>query len=168
MAEFASHGVANAGLTTGIIGTALGVLNGGLGFLNNNGRGFYNYGCGNMVCPTPRIVTQDDLNYVQELAKKDSQIALLQSEQNTEVKIADVYERLINRINSDRREQDAWNASQSVANATMSSAIATNTASISALNNTVAGITKTVVPITSVCPEPMPLKNSWTAPTAAA
>ena len=168
MAEFASHGVANAGLTTGIIGTALGVLNGGLGFLTNNGRGFYNYGCGNMVCPTPRIVTQDDLNYVQELAKKDSQIALLQSEQNTEVKIADVYERLITRINADRREQDAWNASQSVANATMSSAIATNTASISAINNTLACITKTVVPITSVCPEPMPLKNSWTAPTAAA
>ena len=168
MAEFASHGVANAGLTTGIIGTALGVLNGGLGFLGNNGRGFYNYGCGNMVCPTPRIVTQDDLNYVQELAKKDSQIALLQSEQNTEVKIADVYERLITRINADRREQDAWNASQSVANATMSSAIATNTASISAINNTLACITKTVVPITSVCPEPMPLKNSWTAPTTAA
>ena len=50
----------------------------------------------------------------------------------------------------------------------MSSAIATNTASISAINNTLACITKTVVPITSVCPEPMPLKNSWTAPTAAA
>ena len=166
MAEFASHGVANAGLTTGIIGTALGVLNGGLGFLTNNGRGIYGYG--NMVCSAPRIITQDDLNYVQELAKKDSQIALLQSEQNTEVKIADVYERLITRINADRREQDAWNASQSVANATMSSAIATNTASINALNNTVSCITKTVVPITSVCPEPMPLKNSWTAPTAAA
>lgn len=168
MAEFASHGVANAGLTTGIIGTALGVLNGGLGFLNNNGRGMFNYGYGNMGCFAPRIITQEDLNYVQELGKKDSQIALLQSEQNTEVKIADVYERLITRINADRHEQDAWNASQSVANATMSAAIATNTASISALNNTVAGITKTVVPITSVCPEPMPLKNSWTAPTAAA
>ncbi len=166
MAEFASHGVANAGLTTGIIGTALGVLNGGLGFLNGNGRGIYGYG--NMGCPAPRIITQEDLNYVQELGKKDSQIALLQSEQNTEVKIADVYERLITRINADRREQDAWNASQSVANATMSAAIATNTASISALNNTVAGITKTVVPITSVCPEPMPLKNSWTAPTTTA
>lgn len=170
MAEFASHGVANAGLTTGIIGTALGVLNGGFGLLNGNGRGMFNYGYGygNMGCSAPRIVTQEDLNYVQELGKKDSQIALLQSEQNTEVKIADVYERLITRINADRREQDAWNASQSVANATMSAAIATNTASISALNNTVAGITKTVVPITSVCPEPMPLKNSWTAPTTTA
>lgn len=168
MAEFASHGVANAGLTTGIIGTALGVLNGGFGLLNGNGRGMFNYGYGNVGGPAPRVVTQEELNYVQELGKKDSQIALLQSEQNTEVKIADVYERLITRINADRREQDAWNASQSVANATMSAAIATNTASISALNNTVAGITKTVVPITAVCPEPMPLKNSWTAPTTTA
>lgn len=31
MAEFASKGVANAGLTTGIIGTAGWLLNGGLG-----------------------------------------------------------------------------------------------------------------------------------------
>jgi hypothetical protein len=30
------------------------------------------------------------------------------------------------------------------------------------------GLTKTVIPITSVCPEPMPALNSWTAPTAAA
>ena len=30
------------------------------------------------------------------------------------------------------------------------------------------GLTKTVIPITSVCPEPMPQYNSWTAPTAAA
>ena len=29
MAEFASRGVANAGLTTGIVGSALGLLNGG-------------------------------------------------------------------------------------------------------------------------------------------
>lgn len=57
MAEFASHGVANAGLTTGIIGTALGVLNGGLGLLNGNGRGIFNYGYGPVPCDTPRFVT---------------------------------------------------------------------------------------------------------------
>lgn len=27
------------------------------------------------------------------------------------------------------------------------------------------GLTKTIVPITNVCPEPMKLYNSWTAPT---
>ena len=35
--------------------------------------------------------------------------------------------------------------------------------SIAALN----ALTKTVIPITNVCPEPMPMYNSWTAPTTA-
>lgn len=39
-------------------------------------------------------------------------------------------------------------------------------AGLAALQNTVANITKTIVPITSVCPQPMPEFNSWTAPTA--
>ena len=41
-------------------------------------------------------------------------------------------------------------------------------AGLAALQNTVANITKTIVPITSVCPQPMPEFNSWTAPTAPA
>lgn len=157
MAEFASHGVANAGLTTGIIGTALGVLNGGLGLLNNNGN---NINCCN------RFVTKDELNYVQEIGKKDAEIALLKSEQNTEVKIADVYERLITRINADAKAQADWNATQSVANAQMSSAIATNANSIAALQNVCGQITKTIVPKDAICPEYMNRYNSWTAPTA--
>lgn len=157
MAEFASHGVANAGLTTGIIGTALGVLNGGLGLLNNNGN---NINCCN------RFVTKDELNYVQEIGKKDAEIALLKSEQNTEVKIADVYERLITRINADAKAQADWNATQSVANAQMSSAIATNANSIAALQNVCGQITKTIVPKDAICPEYMNRYNNWTAPTA--
>lgn len=39
-------------------------------------------------------------------------------------------------------------------------------AALTALQNTVANITKTIVPITSVCPQPMPQYNSWTAPAA--
>ena len=41
-------------------------------------------------------------------------------------------------------------------------------AGLAALQATVANITKTIVPITSVCPQPMPEYNSWTAPTTAA
>lgn len=157
MAEFASHGVANAGLTTGIIGTALGVLNGGLGILNGNG----------IVNPNnSSYVTQKDLDYVQELARKDSEIALLKSEQNTEIKIADVYERIMTRVNADARAQADWNTAQSVANAQMSSAIATNANSIAALKDICGQITKTVVPKDVVCPEYMTRYNSWTAPTA--
>ena len=157
MAEFASHGVANAGLTTGIIGTALGVLNGGLGILNGNGI---------INSNNSNYVTQKDLDYVQELSKKDSEIALLKSEQNTEIKIADVYERIMTRVNADARAQADWNAAQAVANSQMSSAIATNANSIAALQGIVGNITKTVVPKDVVCPEYMTRYNSWTAPTA--
>ena len=140
--EYASLGVGNAGLATGIIGTALGVLNGGLGLLSGNTGTNANNG----------YVTKDELKYVKELAQKDSQISLLQSEQNTEVKIADVYERVMTRINADQRAQAEWNTSQSVANAQMSAAIATNASSIAALQGCCNQITKLVVPNSSICP----------------
>lgn len=148
-------GRATAGLTTGIIGTALGVMNGGLGLLGNGnwGRGYVD---------GQQFVTKDELNYVQTISAKDAEIALLKSEQNTEVKIADVYERLITRINADARAQADVNAAQSVYNATANSAINLLQNQVCVLNS----LTKTVVPITNVCPEPMPAKNSWTAPTA--
>lgn len=43
------------------------------------------------------------------------------------------------------------------------------TANLSCMQGNIAtlmGLTKTIVPITNVCPEPMKLYNSWTAPTA--
>lgn len=149
------NGSITGALTTGIIGTALGVLNGGAGLLNIHGGA----NGGNTY------VTKDELNYVREISAKDSEIALLKSEQNTEVKIADVYERIMTRVNADARAQADWNAAQSVANAQMSSAIATNAASIAALQGICSGLTKTVIPISNVCPAPMEKYNSWTAPT---
>lgn len=169
MAEFASSGVGTAGLTTGIIGTALSVLNGGLGNVLG-GIGGIGGNAANLATVAMQLgdhyATKDDVKYARELAEKDSEIALLKSEQNTEVKIADVYERLITRINQEARDQAAWNASQSVANTQMSAAIATNAGSISAIQGILGGITKTVVPKTAICPEPMDRYNSWTAPTA--
>lgn len=153
--EYASKSVGTAGLTTGIIGTALGALAGGSGLL----------GLGMNSGNSANYVTKDELNYVQTINSKDCEISLLKSEQNTEVKIADVYERLAKRINDEVRAQSDWNAAQAVNNAQMSSAIAVNANSIAALQNTCNGLTKTIIPITNVCPEPMKLYNSWTAPT---
>lgn len=110
-------------------------------------------------------VTKDELNYVQQIASKDSEIALLKSEQNTEVKITDVYERVMTRVNQNQRDQADWNASQSVVNAQISAAIATNNASISTLQNCCNNLTKIVIPADNVCPKPMAMYNSWTAPT---
>lgn len=152
--EYSSNGKGNLGVTLGAIGTGLSVLNGGLG----------NIGWGNAYHNTDggRYVTKDELDYVQTISAKDSEIALLKSEQNTEIKIADVYERIMTRVNADARAQADVNAAQMVYNANANSAISVLQNQVSVLN----GLTKTVVPITSVCPEPMPAKNSWTAPTA--
>lgn len=175
--EYASKGVAGAGLGLGIAGTALGLMNGGGGILGNL------TGCGTSVgdmasavravtdvagmnrCSENTPVTRYELNMAQALAAKDSEIALLKSEQNTEIKIADVYERIMTRVNADQRAQADWNATQMVNNAQMSAAIATNSNSIAGLQNCCEKITKLVVPADAVCPHPMPQYNSWTAPT---
>lgn len=150
MYDVASNAKANTGVVLGSIGTGLGVLGSHLGnILSGNGNNCSNY------------VTKDELNYVQAIAAKDSEIALLKSEQNTEVKIADVYERLITRINADKNEQTAINAQQMVYNATANANIAVLQSQVSALQ----GLTKVIVPADNVCPKPMPQFNSWTAPT---
>lgn len=140
-ASVASAGVGGAALGTGIAGLSLALLNGGLGNLLG-GLG----GCNNQVA------TKSDIAYSQELAKKDSEIALLKSEQNTEVKIADVYDRLITKINANQLAQSEWNAAQMVNNCKMSNAIAVNTNSITALQNCCNSITKLVVPNSAICP----------------
>lgn len=101
MAEFASKGVAGAGLGLGIAGTALGLLNGGLGLFGNPAaRGFAAgmatdeiltknhgvYGCGTpyglMGESTP--VNRYELGLEKELLEKDDVIAKLQAEQYTD------------------------------------------------------------------------------------
>ena len=139
-ASVASAGVGGAALGTGIAGLSVALLNGGLGNLLGGLGGCNQY------------ATKSDIAYSQELAKKDSEIALLKSEQNTEIKIADVYDRLLTRINADRQAQADWNAAQMVNNCSMSNAIAVNTNSISALQNCCNSITKLVVPNSAICP----------------
>jgi hypothetical protein len=147
--DYASKGVAGAGLGLGIAGTALGLLqNGNLGGILGGGNG----------CGGSAYVTRYD-------AEKDARIAALE----TEVKLRDANTYTLGEVNKMRNyvdaKFDAINAqlcSQAVINAQV-------TANLSCLQNTVAtlsGLTKTVIPIGNVCPEPMPMYNSWTAPTA--
>lgn len=152
--EYSSNGKGNLAVTLGAIGTGLGALgsSGLLGMFGGNGS------------EGGRFVSKDELDYVQTISAKDSEIALLKSEQNTENKIADVYERIMTRVNADQRAQSEINAAQAVYNATSNSAIAVLQNQVGVLNS----LTKTVVPIGNVCPQPMPQYNSWTAPNAAA
>lgn len=152
--QYASNGKGNLGVTLGAIGTGLSVLNGGLGLLGMNPAGY-------QMAENDRPVSRYEMNLLKESMAKDSEIALLKSEQNTEIKIADVYERLITRINADRNAQQEVNAAQAVYNATNSATVGVINSQVQQLMN----LTKLVVPADNVCPKPMPLYNSWEAPT---
>lgn len=136
MAEFASKGVAGSGLGLGIAGTALGVLNGGLGNI---------FGCNqNNICPGNQFINRYELEMENKIVSKDSEIALLKSNIYTDQKIADVYERLNAKIGT----VEAGINAQAVYNAA-------NTATIGCIQGQVAqlfSLTKLVVPNTSVCP----------------
>lgn len=137
--EFASKGVAGTGLGLGIAGTALGLLNG------NGGNGILGglFG-GNSGCSEDHCVNRYELAMQNDLASKDSKIALLESNIYVDSKIADVYERLNNKISA----VEGQICQQNVYNAT-------NTATINCLNNQIMqlqSLTKLVIPNTSVCP----------------
>ena len=149
MAEFASKAVAGSGLGLGISGTVLGLLNGGLGNLLG--------GWNNCGCSENQVITRYELGLQNQISAKDGQIALLESNIYTDQKLNDLRNYVDLKVGA---VENAVNA-QAVYNAT-------NTATISCIQNQVAqlqGLTKVVIPITSVCPEPMKLYNSWTAPT---
>ena len=84
--HYSSNGKGNLGVTLGAIGT-------GLGLLGGNGLGNI-LGGNNAVCSEDRFVNRYEMNMQQELANKDSRIALLESNIYVDSKIADVYERL--------------------------------------------------------------------------
>lgn len=159
--EYASKGVAGAGLGLGIAGTALGLLNGGFG----------NFLGGAAVCGENTPVTRYEMTMAQELAAKDGRIALLEADKYTDQKIVEVYKDLERQLNgvaaevrANKNAQDAVNCQQAVYNGT-------NTATIACIQQQVAalqGLTKLIVPKESVCPEPMDRYNSWTAPTTGA
>lgn len=158
---------ANAGLTTGIIGTAgvgLGLLGSMLlgnngGWLFNGNNNSYAYGYNNLVC---RQEYAGEMNMMQELAKKDAEIQALKCDQKTDAKILDLYRYVEGKFH----EQDRKFADQGIWNATQNGAIGGIGCQLHDIERAVYGLTKRVIPAENVCPEPMPRYNSWTEPTA--
>lgn len=146
--NFASKGVAGAGLGLGIAGTALGLLtNNGLGGLFGGVTG----------CHENTPVNRYELGLSNEITNKDMEIAYLKGRDAAKTDSLELYKYVDGRF----RSIEAQIASQAVVNAQI-------TANISCIQNSVAalqGLTKTVIPIANICPEPMPQYNSWTAPT---
>lgn len=146
--EYASKGVANAGLTTGIIGTALGAL--GSGIIPN----VLNGGAAS-VCSENTPVSRFELEQVQTIANKDMEIAYWRGQDETNRKISDTYANLESQIKAvasevrtNKDEQNGINLQQAVYNGT-------NTAAIGCMQNQInqlLSLTKMVVPNSSVCP----------------
>lgn len=101
--------------------------------------------CNNNGWGTP--VSRYEAGMMQELANKDGKIALLESNIYTDQKIADVYERLITRINADKEAQNAINLEQAVYNGT-------NTAALNCMKSQIAqlaALSTLVIPQNKVC-----------------
>lgn len=148
-----TRGIAVGGLTTGIIGTALSVLNGGIpGIVGNMNGG---------------AMCSENLPVNRYEAGQNARIAALE----TEVKLRDANFYTLSEMGKfrdyvDRRFEciEGKVNTQAVINAQV-------TANLSCMQGQIAtlmGLTKTVIPIGSVCPEPMARYNSWVAPAAEA
>lgn len=144
----AADRVGGIGGYIGGIATLLGLANGGV--LNSN----------NGNCDGDHVVNRYEAGQSAEIAALKADIKLRDANTYTDSKILEMYQYLDGRL----RGVEGQISAQAVVNAQI-------TANISCMQNqiaTLSGLTKTVIPIGNVCPEPMPAKNSWTAPTAAA
>lgn len=150
--NYASKGMAGAGLGLGIAGTALGLLNGGLGGLWG---GAVPMAAAQVACSENTGVNRFELEQERTISNKDMEIAYWRGQDETNRKITDAYTKLENRINgvaaevrANKDEQAGINLQQAVYNGT-------NTAALSCLQSQVAqlqGMTKMVIPNSSVCP----------------
>lgn len=149
--EYASRGVGNAGLTTGIIGAAGWALNGGLANL---------FGGGQQVCNENMPVNRYEAQQSARIAELETEVKLRDANTYTDQKLLELYRHFDHKFEHVEKqlcEQAVWNTAQTDTISCMAQQIA-------ALN----GLTKLVIPGTSICPEMMPRYNSWTAPTAPA
>lgn len=168
MGDYASKGVAGAGLGTGIAGLSLGVLNamggcnGGLlgGLFGGNRYGYGALGLGESQYVASILAENGMLkaeNYSDRVAKEVYQQTLADNEKLR----AQIEER------AKLREELIMSKVENLANVTQCRFNSVDTA-IAGLANTVNGVTKCVIPLTALCPEAMPRYNEWAAPTAAA
>ena len=134
--EYASKGVAGAGLGLGIAGTALGLLNGGgLGNIFGNGR---------MECAEDHFVNRYEATQNARIAELETEVKLRDSNIYTDGKILELYKYVDGKfgiVEHELCDQRTYNA--------------VNTATIGCIKNDVAALmslTKMVIPNASICP----------------
>lgn len=137
--EYASKGVAGAGLGTGIAGLSLGVLNSGL--LNNGLGGLFGNNCG---CSDNMHINRYEAQQSARIAELETEVKLRDANFYTlgEMgKLRDYVDGRINGIEQEICQQRVYNA--------------TNTSALSCMQGQIAqlySLTKIVVPNGSICP----------------
>lgn len=155
MGEFASKGVAGAGLGTGIAGLALGVLNSGAGLMGglgrNTGWGNGNWSaCGNWGGNPWGWNGQGaafDMSVSEALAERDARIAQLEAEKYADSVGLGIYKYFDGELKEIRQEL----CDQKVFNATATGGLGALGTQLAALQGVVNGITRTAVPASAVC-----------------
>ena len=176
--EVASKGVAGTALGLGIAGTVglLGQLANGAGW----GGGFL----GGRGCAAPMMAEAVATADTREIGKLEAKIAKLEGERYTDGVGIELYKEIVATSNKNDEKIQSNYVELAKAVAALDKQVAVDKQSITDnfafLNNKICDTKrevinycnatfvpgKLVMPLTSVCPEPMPAKNSWTAPTA--
>ena len=148
--HYASNGKGNLGVTLGAVAL-------GTSLLGGNGNLFGGILGGN-CCGDNRAMTKFEATQAARIAELETEVKLRDANTYTDSKLLDLYKYVDGKFAC----VEGQIANQAVYNAT-------NTATLNCISGQVAqlmGLTKTIIPITNVCPEPMKMYNSWTAPTA--
>lgn len=135
-----THGIAVGGLTTGVIGTALGALNSGLipGLFGGNAA----------ACSENMGVNRYELSMVRDLTNKDMEIAYLRGRDASKNDDLELYKYIDGQV----RRIDRELADQRVFNATTSATVSCLTGQVNGMQALLNSITKTVVPNSAICP----------------
>ena len=135
-----TRGIATGGLTTGIIGTALGALNSGLipGLFGGNSA----------ACSENMGVNRFELSMVRELTNKDMEIAYLKGRDESKTDDLELYKYIDGQV----RRIDRELADQRVFNATTGATVSCLTGQVNGMQALLNSITKTVVPNSAICP----------------
>ena len=142
MAEY----VAGRGTTAlGIIGTVLGSIGtaGGLSLLGAPAQAALAY--------ENTGACMHDVQTMQEMAEKDSQIARLESEKYTNNAVIDLYKYVDGELKNLRADSNNKWTDQAVINANLSNGLTAVNGQVQSIAQTVANITRTAVPSSAIC-----------------
>ena len=152
--EYASKGVANTALGLSIGSLGIEALRGGLGGL------FGGAAPANAPDGDSHLVSRYEAGQAARIAELETEVKLRDANTYTDQKMMEMYKYTDGRL----RSLEEQLCQQRVINAQVTANIGCMQNQINAL----AAMTKTYIPIGNVAPEPMPLHNSWTAPTTTA